>query len=159
MAKNKEDNNDENLKLVYVLKIGENSKHEFLYEMLFRYDINFDVDALGWMTEPCSGNSEPPIEVDVIYQLKLTTFQLDCLHEQEFGSYYLGYRQIMAIAWENENEIEGFESYQDLIEENDRPLLIFYYGITLKKVKDLLYARQIIFKGDTFVEASKVKFK
>jgi hypothetical protein len=44
-------------------------------------------------------------------------------------------------------------------EENaDVPLLVFHYGMTLSKVKDLLNSRKIILKNNEFIETSSIKF-
>jgi hypothetical protein len=42
-------------------------------------------------------------------------------------------------------------------EEEETSLLVFHYGMTLARVKDLLYARKIILKDKEFVETSSIK--
>ena len=41
---------------------------------------------------------------------------------------------------------------------DDLPLLVFHYGMTLTKVKDMLSARKIILKNNEFIETSSIKF-
>jgi hypothetical protein len=42
-------------------------------------------------------------------------------------------------------------------QDNDEvPLLVFHYGMTLKRVKTLLDARKIILKGNEFIETSSL---
>jgi len=44
-------------------------------------------------------------------------------------------------------------------EEEDAPLLVFHYGMSLARIKDLLYARKIILKNNEFVETSSLKLE
>ena len=41
---------------------------------------------------------------------------------------------------------------------DDVPLLVFHYGMTLAKIKDILYARKIVLKNQEFIETSAIKF-
>ena len=47
------------MKLVYINKIGQDWKGNFLYEFLFSDSIS-DIDGEGWDSYPSSGNPEPP---------------------------------------------------------------------------------------------------
>ena len=47
------------MKLVYINKIGQNWKGNYIYEFLFS-DIVKDIDGEGWDSYPSSGNPEPP---------------------------------------------------------------------------------------------------
>jgi hypothetical protein len=73
-----------------------------------------------------------------------------------------GYHTIHCLAYEIEkqgDEANGFAQYDSMFskEEEDAPLLVFHYGMTLARVKDLLYARKIILKNNEFVETSSIK--
>jgi len=46
---------------------------------------------------------------------------------------------------------------KDREDDEDVPMLVFHYGMSLGRVKDLLYARKIILKNNEFVEASSIK--
>ena len=52
---------EDKLKLIYVLKIGYNSKDEGLYEFIFSLDdSNIDVDGWVWDKVPACDNAMPP---------------------------------------------------------------------------------------------------
>jgi hypothetical protein len=63
-----------------------------------------------------------------------------------------GYHTIHALAYEVEKKDEennsSFGDYEKMFEgENDDvPLLVFHYGYTLAKIKDMFNARKIILK-------------
>jgi hypothetical protein len=42
-------------------------------------------------------------------------------------------------------------------QDEDEPLLVFHYGMTLARVTDILSARKIILKNKEFVETSSIK--
>jgi hypothetical protein len=155
---------DDNLRLIYVLKIGYNAKDEGLYEFIFSSDpTNIDVEGWMWDISPACNNADPPTEdyIDAIFNLKTSTFDLFCLHEAVDREYMHGYHTIHALAYETEKEIDGnFSDYEQMFENDneDVPLLVFHYGMTLKKVKALLDVRKIILKGNEFVEVSSLTF-
>lgn len=155
---------EEKLKLIYVLKIGYNAKDEGLYEFIFSLDPdNIDVEGWMWDMSPACNNADPPTEeyIDAIFNLKTSTFDLFCLHEAVDREYMHGYHTIHALAYETEKEADnGISDYEQMFENDneDVPLLVFHYGMTLKKVKALLDARKIILKGNEFVEVSSLKF-
>lgn len=150
----------ENLKLIYVLKIGYNSKGEGLYEFIFSNDItNIDVEGWLWDVEPASDNAQPPEEeyVDDIYHLQTSSFDLFCLHEAVDRPYMHGYHNIHALAYEVEKEnLDGYSQYEDMFENSeDIPLLVFHYGMSFNKVKELMYERKVILRDHHFIESSK----
>ena len=154
---------DEELKLIYVLKIGYNTKGEGQYEFVFSHDeTNLDIEKWCWDLEPACDNALPPEEeyIDSIFNLKTDSFDLFCLHEAVDRPYMHGYHTIHALAYEVEfqGNVDGFEQYNNLINEEDEvPLLVFHYGMSLHQIKDLLYERKIILKGNEFIESSKSK--
>jgi len=157
---------DSDLKLIYVLKIGYNSKGEGLYEFIFSSDeTNIDIEDWRWDLSPACDNAEPPSDdyIDAIYNLKTDSFDLSCLHEAVDREYMHGYHNIHALAYEieyqgeNENP-DGFNQYEDMFEnDDDLPLLVFHYGMTLEEIKDILYGRKIILQGKDFVESSSAE--
>ena len=157
---------DNKLKLIYVLKIGYNSKDEGLYEFIFSNDeTNIDMESWCWDLEPACNNAVPPTEdyINAVFNLKTKSFDLFCLHEDTTRPYMHGYHTIHALAYEIEKkDADGSPSsdYENMFtEENaDVPLLVFHYGMTLAKVKDLLNSRKIILKNNEFVETSSIKF-
>lgn len=156
---------DKKLKLIYVLKIGYNSKDEGLYEFIFSYDeTNVDIEGWCWDLTPACNNALPPTEnfINGIFNLKTSTFDLFCLHEAADRPYMHGFHTIHALAYETEKQnADGFNQYESMFEnqeEEETPLLVFHYGMTLARVKDLLYAKKIILKDKEFVETSSIKF-
>lgn len=157
---------DNDLKLIYVLKIGYNSKGEGLYEFIFSKDeTNIDIEDWSWDLSPACDNAEPPSDdyIDAIYSLKTDSFDLFCLHEAVDREYMHGYHNIHALAYEIEyqgdnNNPDGFNQYENMFEnDDDLPLLVFHYGMTLKEIKDILYGRKIILQGKNFIESSSAE--
>jgi hypothetical protein len=160
------DNEDSKLKLIFVHKIGYNSKNEGLYEFMFSYDeTNILIEDWCWDLVPACDNALPPTEdyINTIINLKTDSFDLFCLHEAVDRQYMHGYYTIHALAYEiiDENDDGTSSDYIKMFEqdiEENLPLLVFHYGMTLVKVKDLLSARKIILKNNEFVEISSIKF-
>jgi hypothetical protein len=156
---------DNKLKLIFVLKIGYNSKDEGLYEFIFSLDPeNIDIESWLWDISPACDNAVPPTEeyINKIVSLKTSSFDLFCLHEAVDREYMHGYHTIHALAYEIEREVngEGFGDYEKMFEKNneDVPLLVFHYGMTLAQIKNLFDGRKIILKNNEFVETSSIKF-
>lgn len=157
---------DDKLKLIFILKIGYNSKDEGLYEFVFSIDpTNIEIEDWCWDMSPACDNAMPPTEdyINGVFSLKTKSFDLFCLHEAVDREYMHGYHTIHALAYEIEIEDEngrGASDYEKMFEgENDDvPLLVFHYGMSLAKVKDMLSARKIILKNNEFVETSSIKF-
>jgi hypothetical protein len=156
---------DSKLKLIYVLKIGYNSKYEGLYEFIFSLDeTNVDMEGWCWDMSPACDHAMPPTEefINAVFNLKTSSFDLFCLHEATDREYMHGYHTIHCLAYEVEKKDENnnVSDYDKMFngENNDVPLLVFHYGMTLAKVKDLLNSRKIILKNNEFVETSSIKF-
>jgi len=158
---------DKNLKLIFILKIGYNSKQEGIYEFIFSQDeTNIDIENWCWDLSPACDNAMPPSEdyVNAVFNLKTNKFDLFCLHEAVDREYMHGYYTIHALAYETDRTIDnnGFSQYDKLFGGNDEdntPLLVFHYGMTLARIKDMLYARKIILKGKEFIESSMIKLE
>jgi hypothetical protein len=159
------ENDDKKLKLIYVNKIGYNAKGEGLFEFIFSFDpSNIDIEGWCWDMSPACDNAMPPTEefINSIYNLKTSTFDLFCLHEAVDREYMHGYHTIHALAYEippPEDDTNGYSDYQKMFEneDDDTPLLVFHYGITLAKIKEMLNSRKIIAKDNEFVEVSSLK--
>lgn len=163
------DYEEDKLKLIYVLKIGYNSKYEGLYEFIFSLDeTNIDMEGWCWDLVPACNNAQPPTEeyINAVFNLKTSSFNLFCLHEAVDRPYMHGYHTIHALAYEKEKEEddnvnnENISDYKQMFENvsDDVPLLVFHYGMTLGKIKDMLNARKIILKNNEFVETSSLRF-
>jgi hypothetical protein len=163
------DFDDKKLKLIFILKIGYNARGEGNYEFIFSINPeNIDIEGWCWDISPACDNALPPTEeyVDALFSLKTKSFDLFCLHEAVDREYMHGYHTIHALAYEIEKQDEnggsGAVGYEQMFgnekESDDTPLLVFHYGMTLAKVKDLLNARKIILnKNNEFVEISSLK--
>ena len=155
------------LKLIYILKIGKNSKKEGVYEFIFSKDIeNIDVEMWNWDQSPAIEHKKHTIPdgdfVDGVFSLITKDFDLSCLCDAVDRPYIHGYHQIHALAYEDEDYIEDEDEenfqYEDMYENNDdQPLLVFHYGMTFKQVEDKLYERNIIIKDNKFINPSVVK--
>jgi hypothetical protein len=153
--------NKSNLKLVYVLKVGKNSKGEGMYEFLFSEDtakILDMADEWNWLAEPAysDGNALcPDIEyIDEVLELKTNQFDLWCLHADHLGKYMDGVYTIHCLAYEIENEDDDEYEYEfeDMFDDSESsgdisPLLVFHFGMTKKEVEDILYRRDIQFEN------------
>lgn len=157
------ENDDKKLKLIYVLKIGYNSKDEGLYEFIFSEDeTNVDIEGWCWDLSPACDNALPPTDefTNAVFNLKTKSFDLYCLMEAVDRPYIHGYHTIHALAYETEKQDEnGYNQYDNMFdgEDDDTPLLVFHYGMSLARVKELLYAKKIILKNNEFVETSSIK--
>jgi hypothetical protein len=156
---------DSKLKLIYVHKIGYNVNYEGLYEFIFSLDeTNVDMEGWCWDMSPACDHAMPPTEefINAIFNLKTSSFDLFCLHEATDREYMHGYHTIHCLAYEVEKKDENnnVSDYDKMFngEKDDVPLLVFHYGMTLTKVKDLLNSRKIILKNNEFVETSSIKF-
>lgn len=135
--------NTTDLKLIFVNKIGYNSKGEGLYEFIFSKDPScVDTEAWGWNEMPANGNAQPPTEshIDMILSLKTDKIELICLHELNDRTYLDGYYAIHALAYQDYDDDKSDLMYDEL------PILVFHFGMTIKEVKDILYTRDLMVK-------------
>lgn len=155
---------DDSLYLIYVLKIGHNTNDEGLYEFVFSLDpSNIDIEAWCWDIPPACDNAQPPTKdyYNKIFSLKTDSFDLFCLHEAVDREYMHGYYTIHALAYEVEREYDNSSSYEKMFEEDfddDVPLLVFHYGMSLAKIKELLMNRKIVLRNNEFIETKTLKF-
>ena len=156
------------LKLIYVHKIGYNSKKQGLYEFIFsKNPTNIDYDTWGWDVSPACDNSNPPTDeyVDEIVSLQTDSFDLFCLHEAVDREYMHGYYNIHCLAYEQETE-DTVDDYEDIFDqfndgspanEDDSGIMVFHYGMTLEDVEKTLYERDIILKKDKLIQTKNIK--
>jgi hypothetical protein len=150
------------LKLIYINKVGYTSKGEGLYEFIFSKDeTNVDIENWLWDKSPACYNASAPTDeyVDLIVELKTKTFDLFCLHEAVDREYMHGYHTIHALAYEIEKTDEnGYVQYENMEKENESPLLVFHYGITLETVENIFKSKNITYKDNKFIENNIVIF-
>jgi hypothetical protein len=165
--------NNNELKLIYVLKIGYNSKHQGLYEFIFsKNPTNIDYEEWGWNLEPACDNANPPTDdyVDAVYSLQTDSFDLFCLHEAVDREYMHGYYNIHCLAYEKEREEDNYydEGKYDNIfdqlgaedeeyDENGIDVLVFHYGMSLDDVEKTLIERDIILRKNQFIQSKNIK--
>ena len=160
------------LKLIYIHKIGYDTKRQGYYEFIFsKNPENIDVQRWGWDLSPACDNATPPTDeyIDATYSLKTDSFDLICLHEAVDRSYLHGYHNIHCLGYEDidsENINTQYDDYDNIfstgeVNNNDNddelPLLVFHYRMTLEAVQDILYQRDIILKGKEFLQAKNIE--
>jgi hypothetical protein len=122
------------MKLVYINKIGQNWKGNYIYEFLFS-DVVKDIDGEGWDSYPSSGNPEPP-EGRFIKETGLlnTTLKLDLVQESDSFAMWDAVDGIVAMSWEN---MEGYDEYPE-------KRLFFSFGEDIESVNDKLYEKDMV---------------
>jgi hypothetical protein len=133
----------DNLKLIYVLKVGRNTSGENIFEFIFSKDeTNIDANEWGWLESPACDNATPPSKdyIDKICTIKTKEFDLFCLHEAVDREYMHGYHTIHALAYEYFNEGD------DSDDNEESAVLVFHYGMSFKTVEELLSNRDIRLK-------------
>ena len=122
------------MKLVYINKIGQNWKGNYIYEFLFS-DVVEDIDGEGWDSYPSSGNPEPPEGrfVKKTGQLN-TTLKLDLVQESDSFAMWDAVDGIVAMSWEN---MEGYDEYPE-------KRLFFSFGEDIESVNSKLYEKDIV---------------
>ena len=122
------------MKLVYINKIGQNWKGNYIYEFLFS-DVVKDIDGEGWDSYPSSGNPEPP-EGRFVKETGLlnTTLKLDLVQESDSFAMWDAVDGVVAMAWEN---MEGYDEYPE-------KRLFFSFGEDIESVNDKLYEKDMV---------------
>ena len=122
------------MKLVYINKIGQNWKGNYIYEFLFS-DIIKDIDGEGWDSYPSSGNPEPP-EVKFIKETGVlnTTLKLDLVQESDSFAMWDAVDGVVSMAWEN---MEGYDEYPE-------KTLFFSFGEDIESVNNKLYEKDMV---------------
>lgn len=124
----------EDLKLIYVLPIGENWKEEYEYEIIFSDTIK-DIDGEDWDSYPASGKPSPPSKNFIKGVARITTdIKFDVIQNSELFSVFDAIDGVIALAWEN---IDGYDEYPE-------HRTCFRFGEAYKSVKDKLYSKDII---------------
>lgn len=122
------------MKLVYINKVGQNWKGDFIYEFLFSNNIE-DIDGEGWDSYPSSGNPEPPEEKFIKKSGSLkTSINLDLVQESDSFAVWDAVDGIVALGWEN---MEGYDEYPE-------KRLFFTFGEEISSVEDKLYEKDMV---------------
>jgi len=126
----------DNLFLIYINKIGQNWKGEYIYEFIFSDNIK-DVDGEGWDSYPASSTPEPP-ETKFIQEVGTlkATLNLDVIQDSQSFAVWDAVDGIIALAWEN---LDDYEEYPD-------SRISFNFGEEKNKVTETLYEKDLYLK-------------
>ena len=124
------------MKLVYINKVGQNWKGDYIYEFLFSDmpDLK-DIDGEGWESYPSSGNPEPPQGKFIKKTGGLVTkMKLNMVQESDSFAMWDAIDGIIALAWEN---LDGYDEYPD-------SRLFFAFGENIKSIESKLYEKDLV---------------
>lgn len=125
------------MKLVYINRIGNNWKGDFVYEFLFSDAIE-DIDGEGWESFPAAGNPEPPEKFVKKTGSIVVNLKLDVIQESDSFGMWDCVDGMIALSWEN---LDGYEDYPE-------KRLFFTFGEDIKSVEDKLYERDLVLNFD-----------
>lgn len=122
--------------LIYINGLGPNYRGDNMYEFIFGDDM--DVWGENWEAKPASGYPEPPHinYIKKVGTLRNTSIELEMIQKSDYMGMTEAMEDIIALAWETEESSEN----------NER--LVFRFGDKEDKVKDKLYARDLILDFD-----------
>jgi hypothetical protein len=122
--------------LIYVNELGPNYRGDNIYEFIFSDSLS-DVWGELWESKPSNGYPHPPnIEfVKKVGVLKNDKISLSVIQKSDYFSMIDAVDDVVALAWENENESINF----DLVKR-----LVFRFGDTEENLKNKLYERDIV---------------
>ncbi len=117
-------------KLIFVNGLGPNYKGDNLYEFIF--SDTTDVWGESWESKPSNGYPTPPDlkYVKKVGVLRNTDIKLELIQNSDFFSMIDAIDDVVALAWETEDENKG--------------RLVFRFGQTENEIKDKLYERDLI---------------
>jgi hypothetical protein len=122
--------------LIYVNELGPNYRGDNIYEFIFS-DTTENIWGEMWESKPSNGYPIPP-DIEFIKKvgiLKNDKISLSVIQKSDYFSMIDAVDDVVALAWENENESTNF----DLVKR-----LVFRFGDTEENVKNKLYERDIV---------------
>ena len=130
--------------LIYVNELGPNYKGDNIYEFIFS-DSSKDIWGESWESKPSNGYPLPPDleHIKKVGVLKNDLITMSVIQNSDYFSMIDAMDDIIALAFENDNEDVDFE-YQKR--------LVFKFGETEQSVKDKLYERDIVLEFEKKVE-------
>jgi hypothetical protein len=122
--------------LIFVNELGPNYRGDNIYEFIFSEKTE-DVWGESWESKPSNGYPHPPdIEhIKKVGILKNDKISLSVIQKSDYFSMIDAIDDVVALAWENENESTNF----DLVKR-----LVFRYGESEEVIKNKLYERDIV---------------
>ncbi len=131
---------EEQLRLIFVNKIGLDVYGKNHYEFVFsKSDLN-SVQGENWENFPANGEPYPPHKkfIENVGTLKTDKFELDVIQESGFFGMDDSKDGIIALSWEKYKDNDN----EDNIDIDDKRL-IFHYGELETSVTEKLYSRDI----------------
>ena len=130
--------------LIYVNELGPNYKGDNIYEFIFS-DSFKDIWGESWESKPSNGYPLPPDleHIKKVGVLKNDLITMSVIQNSDYFSMIDAMDDIIALAFENDNEDVDFE-YQKR--------LVFKFGETEQSVKDKLYERDIVLEFEKKIE-------
>jgi len=122
--------------LIYVNELGPNYRGDNIYEFIFS-DTTENIWGEMWESKPSNGYPSPP-DIEFIKKvgiLKNDKISLSVIQKSDYFSMIDAIDDVVALAWENENESTNF----DLVKR-----LVFRFGDKEENVKNKLYERDIV---------------
>jgi hypothetical protein len=122
--------------LIYVNELGPNYRGDNIYEFIFS-DTTENIWGEMWESKPSNGYPIPP-DIEFIKKvgiLKNDKISLSVIQKSDYFSMIDAVDDVVALAWENENESTNF----DLVKR-----LVFRFGDKEENVKNKLYERDIV---------------
>ena len=122
--------------LIYVNELGPNYRGDNIYEFIFSDKVE-DVWGEMWESKPSNGYPTPPdIEhIKKVGVLKNDKITLSVIQKSDYFSMIDAIDDVIALAWENENESINFDIMKRLV---------FRFGDSEDVVKNKLYERDIV---------------
>jgi hypothetical protein len=124
------------MNLIFVNELGPNYKGDNIYEFIFSDKID-DVWGEMWDSKPSNGYPNPPDiqHIKKVGVLKNDKISLSVIQKSDYFSMIDAIDDVVALAWENENDGVNF----DLVKR-----LVFRYGDSEEIIKNKLYERDIV---------------
>ena len=130
--------------LIYVNELGPNYKGDNIYEFIFS-DSSKDIWGESWESKPSNGYPLPPDleHIKKVGVLKNDLITMSVIQNSDYFSMIDAMDDIIALAFENDNEDVDFE-YQKR--------LVFKFGEAEQSVKDKLYERDIVLEFEKKIQ-------
>ena len=130
--------------LIYVNELGPNYKGDNIYEFIFS-DSSKDIWGESWESKPSNGYPLPPDleHIKKVGVLKNDLITMSVIQNSDYFSMIDAMDDIIALAFENDNEYVDFEHQKRLV---------FKFGETEQSVKDKLYERDIVLEFEKKIE-------
>jgi hypothetical protein len=130
--------------LIYVNELGPNYKGDNIYEFIFS-DSSKEIWGESWESKPSNGYPLPPDleHIKKVGVLKNDLITMSVIQNSDYFSMIDAMDDIIALAFENDNEDVDFEHQKRLV---------FKFGETEQSVKDKLYERDFVLEFEKKIE-------